>query len=283
MNFQEIILKLNEYWIKQGTCIVQSYDLEKGAGTFNPHTFFGCLGDKPSSFAYVEPSRRPTDGRYGKNPNRLGKFYQYQVVIKPAPKDIQQLYLGSLKAIGINPKKHDIRFIEDDWKSPTLGACGVGWEVWLDGLEISQFTYFQQMAGYQLFPITIEITYGLERIAMYRQNKKSIFDIKWNNKITYGDVHKEEERQFSHYCFEEANIKNLKKYINDYETEAVDLCEKGLYLPAYDATMKVSHLFNLLDARGAISVSDRTKLIARIRNLAKLCAKQYLKGKKAKK
>ncbi|GHT38929.1 glycine--tRNA ligase subunit alpha [Bacteroidia bacterium] len=278
MNFQDIISSLQEYWKKQGCIIAQPYDVEKGAGTFNPHTFFGSLTSKPTSVAYVEPCRRPADGRYGENPNRLGKYFQFQVILKPAPANVQELYLGSLKAIGLDPKKHDVRWVEDDWQSPTLGASGVGWEVWMDGMEITQFTYFQNMAGYSLNPITAEITYGLERIATYSQKKNSVFDIMWNNKLTYGDLTLEQERQFSRYNFEEADTDNLRRYVSDYEAECKDLCAKGLYLPAYDAAMKVSHSFNMLDARGAISVSDRTNIIAKIRALAKLCAGAYIKA-----
>ncbi|MDR1684809.1 MAG: glycine--tRNA ligase subunit alpha, partial [Elusimicrobiota bacterium] len=254
MNFQDIIQTLQLYWQKQGCLLIQPYDLEKGAGTFNPATFFGSLTSKPASCCYTEPSRRPVDGRYGQNPNRLGKFHQFQVIIKPAPANIIDLYLNSLKALGLDPKKHDVRWIEDDWQSPTLGAGGVGWEVWLDGMEITQFTYFQIMAGYTLKPITIEITYGLERIAMYSQKKDNIFDIKWNDTATYGQLLKEAERQFSHYNFEEADIENLRRYVAENEAECKALCKKGLYYPAYDAAMKVSHYFNVLEARGAISV-----------------------------
>lgn len=256
---------------------MQPYDLEKGAGTFNPFTFFGSLTTKPTSVCYVEPCRRPADGRYGENPNRLGKYYQFQVILKPSPANIQQLYLNSLKAIGLDPEIHDVRWIEDDWQSPTLGASGVGWEIWLDGMEITQFTYFQIMAGYNLKPITVEITYGLERLAMYSQKKDTIFDIMWNDTTTYGEMVMESERQFSHYNFEEANIANLRRYVEENEEECRALCKKGLYLPAYDCAMRVSHYFNTLEARGAISVSDRTNIIAKIRHLAKLCAGEYIK------
>ncbi|MGB2578560.1 glycyl-tRNA synthetase alpha chain [Elusimicrobium simillimum] len=278
MNFQDIISNLQDYWKKQGCIIVQPYDLEKGAGTFNPATFFGSLTTKPTSVAYVEPCRRPADGRYGENPNRLGKYYQFQVILKPAPVNVQELYLNSLKAIGLDPREHDVRWVEDDWQSPTLGASGVGWEVWLDGMEITQFTYFQNMAGYPLYPITAEITYGLERIAMYSQNKDSIFDLMWNNTQSFKDLILESERQFSHYYFEESNIDNLRRYILESEEECKALCAKGLYLPAYDAAMRVSHYFNMLEARGAISVSDRTNIITKIRTLAKLCASAYIKA-----
>ena len=278
MNFQDMISALNEYWTKQGCVLVQPYDVEKGAGTYNPETFFGSLSKKPVNRAYVEPCRRPADGRYGENPNRLGKYYQYQVIMKPAPANIQEIYLNSLKAIGLDPKQHDVRWIEDDWQSPTLGASGVGWEIWLDGMEITQFTYFQNMAGYSLNPITVEITYGLERIAMYCQKVDNVFDIRWNDSITYRDVHWEGERQFSHYYFEETDVEHLRRYIEECEAECFALCKKGLYLPAYDDAMKVSNYFNMLEARGAISVSDRTNIITKIRNLAKACAKAYVES-----
>ncbi len=276
MNFQEIILALNKFWGEQGCIILQPYDMEKGAGTMNPATALRTLGPEPWNVAYVEPSRRPADGRYGENPNRLGKYYQYQVIMKPAPANIQELYLNSLKTIGLNPQEHDVRWIEDDWQSPTLGASGVGWEIWLDGMEITQFTYFQNMAGYALNPITVEITYGLERIAMYCQKVDNVFDVRWNDQVTYRDVHHEGERQFSHYYFEESNVEHLRRYIQECEEECFALCKKGLYLPAYDNTMKLSHYFNMLEARGAISVSDRTNNITKIRNLAKACAKAYV-------
>ena len=277
-NFQDIISSLNEYWKKQGCILVQPYDMEKGAGTFNPATVLGALTKTPVNRAYVEPCRRPADGRYGENPTRLGKYYQYQVIMKPAPANIQEIYLNSLKAIGLDPKEHDVRFIEDDWQSPTLGASGVGWEIWLDGMEITQFTYFQNMAGYSLNPITVEITYGLERIAMYCQKVDNVFDIRWNDTVTYRDVHHEGERQFSHYYFEESNVERLRRDIEENEAECHSLCKKGLYLPAYECAMRVSHLFNMLEARGAISVSDRTNIITKIRNLAKACAKVYVES-----
>jgi len=276
MNFQDIVHTLEMYWKKEGCALLYPYDLEKGAGTFNPATFFGSLTSKPQACAYIEPCRRPTDGRYGENPNRFGKYYQYQVLIKPAPQDIQLKYLGSLKAIGLDPAEHDVRWIEDDWESPTLGASGVGWEVWLDGMEITQFTYFQNMAGFSLFPITVEITYGLERIAMYSQKKRNGYELMWNDTVTYGDLHLEQERQFSHYNFEESNPENLRRYFKEFEAESHALAEKGLYLPAYDATMKCSHNFNLLDARGAISVTERTQMIGRVRAMARKCARAYV-------
>lgn len=277
MNFQEIIMKLHKYWAKEGCLIWQPYDLEKGAGTFNPATFLRTLGPKPWKVAYVEPSRRPTDGRYGENPNRLQHYYQFQVILKPAPQDVQQLYLNSLKAIGLNPKEHDIRFVEDDWESPTLGAWGLGWEVWIDGMEATQFTYFQQVGGIELNPISVEITYGLERLAMYSQKKDSVYDLMWTDDVTYGDVHLEDEKQWSKYNFEVANTQMLLKHFNDWEQEAKKLVEQNLVLPAYDAVMKCSHLFNLLDARSAISVSQRVSYVLRVRTLAKLVAEGYIK------
>ena len=277
MNFQEIIMKLHKYWAKEGCLIWQPYDLEKGAGTFNPATFLRTLGPKPWKVAYVEPSRRPTDGRYGENPNRLQHYYQFQVILKPAPQDVQQLYLNSLKAIGLDPKEHDIRFVEDDWESPTLGAWGLGWEVWIDGMEATQFTYFQQVGGIELNPISVEITYGLERLAMYSQKKDSVYDLMWTDDVTYGDVHLEDEKQWSKYNFEVANTQMLLKHFNDWEQEAKKLVEQNLVLPAYDAVMKCSHLFNLLDARSAISVSQRVSYVLRVRTLAKLVAECYIK------
>jgi glycyl-tRNA synthetase alpha chain len=276
MTFQEIIMTLERFWAKQGCLVWQPYDLEKGAGTFNPATFLKALGPKPWSVCYVEPSRRPTDGRYGENPNRLQHYYQYQVIMKPAPSDIQQLYLESLRAIGLDPKKHDIRFVEDDWESPTLGAWGLGWEVWLDGMEVTQFTYFQQVGGIDLNPISVEVTYGLERLAMYSQKKDNVYDLIWTDGITYGDVHLEDEKQWSRYNFEEANVEVLRRHFLDWESEAKSLLGKNMVLPAYDAVMKCSHLFNLLDARGSISVTDRTQFIGKIRNLARKVAEGYI-------
>jgi len=278
MNFQEVIFRLNKFWAKYGCVIYQPYDIEKGAGTSNPATFFNVLGKKPVKIAYVEPSRRPTDGRYGENPNRLQLFYQYQVIVKPSPKDIQNVYIRSLKELGISPLKHDIRFIEDDWESPTLGACGLGWEVRLDGLEITQFTYFQQMGGIELSPISCEITYGLERIAMFIQKRDNVFDIEWAKGVKYGDIHHRSEVEFSNYNFKYANVDLLVELFGKYEKEAEDLLKNGLVLPAYDYVLKCSHTFNLLDARGAISVTERTNYINKVRNLAKRCAKGYLKS-----
>ena len=280
VTFQDLIQKLNVYWADKGCLIVQPYDLEKGAGTFSPHTFLRALGPEPWNAAYVEPSRRPTDGRYGENPVRTQHYYQYQVIMKPAPENIQDLYLDSLRFVGIDVEGHDIRFVEDDWESPTLGAWGLGWEVWLDSLEITQFTYFQQCGGIDLDVISAEITYGLERIAMFLQNKKSMFDIHWGGNETYGDVHLEGEREFSKYNFEEANIEMLLKQFEDYEKEAKRLLEKGLVLPAYDFCLKASHTFNLLDARGAVSVTERPRYIGRVRALAKGCAEGYLEVRK---
>ena len=250
--------------------------MEMGAGTFHPATFLKVLGPEPWRAAYVQPCRRPTDGRYGENPNRLQHYYQYQVILKPSPDDVQALYLQSLRALGINPKQHDIRFVQDDWESPTLGAWGLGWEVRLDGMEITQFTYFQEVGGIELNPISAEITYGTERIAMYLQGVDNVFDLEWTQGVTYGDIHLEDEKQFSKYNFEAADVKGLMATFTTYETEGKRLAEQGLYLPAYDCCMKTSHLFNLLDARGAISVAERTGYIARVRALAYQCAQGYV-------
>ncbi len=276
MTFQELILTLEKYWADKGCLIQQPYDLEVGAGTFNPATLLRSLGPEPWSVAYVEPSRRPTDGRYGENPNRLGHYYQYQVLIKPSPMDIQELYLDSLRTLGIDPLDHDVRFVEDDWESPTLGASGLGWEVWLDGMEITQFTYFQQAGSIRLDPISVEITYGLERIAMYMQEKESVYDLMWNNRVTYGAVHKKGEWELSVYNFELADVEMLLKMFDMYEKESLRISDQGMVLPAYDYCLKCSHTFNILEARGAISVSARTKYIERIRNLARKVAKNYL-------
>lgn len=280
MTFQELILALERCWADNGCLIQQPYDLEVGAGTFNPATLLRVLGPEPWSVAYVEPSRRPTDGRYGKNPNRLGHYYQYQVVIKPSPVDIQDIYLGSLKTLGINPLDHDIRFVEDDWESPTLGASGLGWEVWLDGMEITQFTYFQQAGSIRLDPISVEITYGLERIAMYLQEKENVYDLMWNDRICYGDIHKKGEWELSVYSFEMADVDMLSKMFDMYEQESIRLSQNALVLPAYDYCLKCSHTFNILDARGAISVTERTHYIERIRNLARLVSKNYIAQRK---
>ncbi len=276
LNFQDLILELQRFWAREGCLLIQPYDMEKGAGTFNPATFFGALGSAPTAVAYPEPCRRPTDGRYGDNPNRLGKYYQFQVLIKPVPPRITDVYLRSLKAVGLDPKKHDLRWIEDDWESPTLGAAGVGWEVWLDGMEITQFTYFQQMGSLPLFPVSIEITYGLERIAMYLQKKDNVYDLAYNDRFTYGDLHLPQERQFSRYNFEAADVATLTRHYNDYEAEGERLVAAGLPLPAYDCVMRVSHLFNTLEARGAISVTERAQYIARVRGLAKKVINLYV-------
>lgn len=276
MNFQEIILKLQSFWAEAGCLIGQPYDLEVGAGTFNPATFLRVLGPEPWRVAYVEPSRRPTDGRYGENPNRLQHYYQYQVIIKPSLTNIQDIYLESLVKLGINLQEHDIRFVEDDWESPTLGAWGLGWEVWLDGMEITQFTYFQQVGGIDLHPVSVELTYGLERIAMYLQGKDSVFDLVWAGDVTYGDVHHQSEVEGSTYNFEVADVDLLLKLFEQYETEANRIMDADLVLPAYDYVIKCSHTFNLLEARGAISVTERTGYIARVRNLARRCARAYL-------
>jgi glycyl-tRNA synthetase alpha chain len=277
LTFQELILSLQKFWSEQGCIIQQPYDIEVGAGTFNPATFLRVIGPEPWNVAYVEPSRRPTDGRYGENPNRLQHYYQYQVIMKPSPLNIQELYLGSLRSFGIDPLDHDIRFVEDDWESPTLGAWGLGWEVWLDGMEISQFTYFQQVGGFDLKPICAELTYGIERIAMYIQGVDNVYDLKWNDQIRYGDIHHQSEVEFSTYNFEEADVEMLRMFFNRYEEEGLRLIGKGLVLPAYDYCLKCSHTFNLLNARGAISVAERTGYIGRVRNLATLSAAGYLK------
>jgi glycyl-tRNA synthetase alpha chain len=276
MTFQDVILTLEKFWADRGCVIQQPYDLEVGAGTFNPATLLRALGPEPWSVAYVEPSRRPTDGRYGENPNRLGHYYQYQVIIKPSPLDIQEIYLDSLKALGIDPLDHDIRFVEDDWESPTLGASGLGWEVWLDGMEITQFTYFQLAGGVRLDPISVELTYGLERIAMYLQEKESVYDLMWNDRVTYGHVHRKGEWELSVYSFELADVGMLRSMFDMCEQESLRISEEGIVLPAYDYCLKCSHLFNILEARGAISVTERTHYIDRIRNLARFVAKNYL-------
>ncbi len=268
--FQDVVFNLQKYWSKYGCVILQPYDLEVGAGTFHPATTLRSLGPKPWKAAYVQPSRRPTDGRYGKNPNRLQHYYQFQVIIKPSPKNIKQIYLKSLSAIGIVAKDHDIRFVEDDWESPTLGAAGLGWEVWCDGMEITQFTYFQKMTGIECKPISVELTYGLERICMFIQQKKNIFDIEWNNEgVKYKDVYFQSEKEFSLYNFDHANTEFLLKNFEIAESECKSLLEKKLSLPAYDQCLKASHIFNLLDSRGVISVAERTGYINRIRELAK--------------
>ena len=276
MTFQELCLALQAYWAGKGCIIQQPYDIEVGAGTFNPATFLRVLGPEPWKVAYLEPSRRPTDGRYGENPNRLQHYYQYQVILKPSPLDIQDLYLESLRSFGIDPKAHDIRFVEDDWESPTLGAWGLGWEVWLDGMEITQFTYFQQVGGIDLRPVPVEITYGIERIAMYLQGKDNVYDLVWTGDVTYGDIHHKGEVEFSTYNFDKAHVPMLFNLFRMYEEESGRLIESGLVLPAYDYCLKCSHAFNLLDARGAISVNERAGYIGRVRALAHRIADAYL-------
>jgi glycyl-tRNA synthetase alpha chain len=277
LSFQEIIMNLEKFWGKYGCVILQPYDLEVGAGTFHPATTLRSLGPKAWKAAYVQPSRRPTDGRYGENPNRLQHYYQYQVIIKPSPDNIKQTYLKSLSAIGIDVKSHDIRFVEDDWESPTLGAAGLGWEVWCDGMEITQFTYFQQMTGLECKPIPVEMTYGLERLCMFVQGKKNVFDLDWNNEgVKYKDVFFQAEKEFSAYNFEFANIETLLKNFESTEIECKSLLDKKLSLPAYDQCLKASHIFNLLDARGVIGVAERTGYINRIRELAKGCGALWL-------
>jgi glycyl-tRNA synthetase alpha chain len=282
MYFQNVILALENYWGRKGCIIVQPYDMEVGAGTFHPATLLRSLGPEPWNVAYVQPSRRPTDGRYGENPNRLQHYYQYQVILKPSPFNVRQLYLQSLKVLGIDPLDHDIRFVEDDWESPTLGASGLGWEIWLDGMEITQFTYFQLAGSIELRPISVELTYGLERIAMYLQGVNNVYDLKWNEQIKYGDVHHQQEVEQSTYNFEKADVPVLFDLFNKYEAESLRQIEQGLVLPAYEYCLKCSHTFNLLDARGAISVTERTGYIARIRNLARVSAEAYLKQREEK-
>jgi glycyl-tRNA synthetase alpha chain len=281
LTFQQIILALNQYWDAQGCALLQPYDMEVGAGTFHTATFLRAIGPEPWNAAFVQPSRRPKDGRYGENPNRLQHYYQYQVVMKPSPPDLQDLYLGSLKALGIDPLVNDIRFVEDDWESPTLGAWGLGWEVWLNGMEVTQFTYFQQIGGLDCRPVLGELTYGVERLAMYLQAKESIFDLVWVDGVTYRDVYHQNEVEQSKYNFEHANVPWLLQLFNDYEREANRLIEAGLVLPGYEMVLKCSHTFNLLDARGAISVTERAGYIARVRALAKLVAQAYYQSREA--
>jgi len=280
-SFQDTILNLQKYWSKHGCVILQPYDLEVGAGTFHPATTLRSLGDKPWKTAYVQPSRRPTDGRYGKNPNRLQHYYQFQVLIKPSPKNIKKLYLNSLSSIGIKHQEHDIRFVEDDWESPTLGAAGLGWEVWCDGMEVTQFTYFQQMAGIECNPISVELTYGLERLCMFIQEKKNVFDLEWNNDgVLYRDVFHQSEKEFSKYNFELANTDSLFKIFDMSEKESKSLIDNKLSLPAYDQCLKASHIFNILDARGVISVAQRAEYIGRIRDLTKGVGQIWLESQK---
>jgi glycyl-tRNA synthetase alpha chain len=281
--FQDLILKLQAFWAKQGCVILQPYDMEMGAGTFHPATTLRSLGSKPWKAAYVQPSRRPTDGRYGENPNRLQHYYQFQVILKPSPENIQELYLESLKEIGIDVRKHDIRFVEDDWESPTLGAWGLGWEVWCDGMEVTQFTYFQQVGGYDCKPVSGEITYGLERLAMYIQGKENVYDLDFNGaegaeKVTYGDIFLQNEKEFSAFNLEYANTEKLLRHFKEAEDECKFLLGKRLPLPAYDQCIKASHIFNLLNARGVIGVTERASYIGRVRELAKGCCGVYLES-----
>ena len=281
ITFQDAILNLQKYWAKQGCVLLQPYDLEVGAGTFHPATTLRSLGEKPWRTAYVQPSRRPSDGRYGDNPNRLQHYYQFQVLIKPSPENIKKLYLNSISSIGINYQEHDIRFVEDDWESPTLGASGLGWEVWCDGMEITQFTYFQQMTGIECKPISVELTYGLERICMFTQEKNNVFELIWNNDgVKYRDVFHQAEKEYSAYNFEFANTASLLKNFEIAENECKLLLEKKLPLPAYDQCLKASHVFNLLDARGVIGVAQRTEYISRIRELAKGSGQSWLESQK---
>ncbi len=281
MNFQDVILNLQKFWADKGCVLIQSYDEEVGAGTFHHATLLKSLGPEPWKTAYVQPSRRPTDGRYGENPNRLQHYYQYQVLLKPSPPDVQQQFLDSLKVIGIDPMEHDIRFVEDDWESPTLGASGLGWEVWLDGMEVTQFTYFQMAGSLELKPVSVELTYGLERLCMYLQGVDSVYDLKWNDTITYGDVYHQQEVEQSTFNFEAADIDMLFDLFKKYETEALRIIRQGFVLPAYEFCLKCSHTFNLLDARGAVSVTERTGYIGRIRNIARECAKAYVAQREA--
>ena len=276
LSFQEIISELNCFWADYGCVIRQPYDLEKGAATMSPATFFGVLGPKPWRVAYIDPVRRPTDGRYGENPNRLFHYFQYQVILKPSPLDSQDVYLDSLRAIGIEPPKHDVRFVEDNWESPTLGAWGTGWEVWAEGMEITQFTYFQECGGYHCKPVSVELTYGLERIAMFIQKVDNIFDIQWTEKVKYGDIYLPQEQEHSKYNFETADIETMTALFENYEKEAYKLLDQELVLPAYDYVLKCSHAFNILDARGAVSVTERMAYILKIRKLARKCAKLYV-------
>jgi glycyl-tRNA synthetase alpha chain len=275
---QDLILKLQRFWADQGCYLAQTYDLEVGAGTMTPDTFFRVLDKRPWRVGYVQPARRPTDGRYGENPHRVQKHHQYQVILKPSPAEVQSMYLDSLRALGINLEDHDLRFDEDDWESPTIGAWGVGWQVMLDGLEISQFTYFQQAGGIDVFPIPVEITYGLERLEMFLENQDNMYDLRWSSDVTYGELRLREEREFSEFNFNAASVRSLQQLFNLYAKESQSLIQKGLLLPAYDMCLKCSHVFNLLDARGAISVTERVKMIAQIRSLVNQVARQYTSG-----
>ena len=280
LSMQDIILTLQQFWAKQGCMIMQSYDTEKGAGTMSPYTFLRAIGPEPWNVAYVEPSRRPADGRYGENPNRLYQHHQLQVLMKPNPDNIQDLYLDSLRALGIEPKEHDIRFVEDNWENPSMGCAGVGWEVWLDGMEVTQFTYFQQVGGLEVKPVASEVTYGLERLSSYIQDVNSVFDLEWADGVKYGDIFKEPEYEHSKYAFEESNQEMLLDAFDTYEKEAKRLIKEGLVHPAYDYILKCSHTFNLLDARGAVSVTERAGYLARIRNMAKAIAKVFVEERK---
>ena len=280
LSMQDIILTLQQFWAKQGCMIMQSYDTEKGAGTMSPYTFLRAIGPEPWNVAYVEPSRRPADGRYGENPNRLYQHHQFQVLMKPNPDNIQDLYLDSLRALGIEPKEHDIRFVEDNWENPSMGCAGVGWEVWLDGMEVTQFTYFQQVGGLEVKPVASEVTYGLERLSSYIQDVNSVFDLEWADGVEYGDIFKEPEYEHSKYAFEESNQEMLLDAFDTYEEEAKRLIKEGLVHPAYDYILKCSHTFNLLDARGAVSVTERAGYLARIRNMAKAIAKVFVEERK---
>ncbi len=281
LSVQEIILTLQNYWSNQGCLLLQAYDTEKGAGTMSPYTFLRAIGPEPWNAAYVEPSRRPADGRYGENPNRLFQHHQFQVVMKPSPENIQELYLGSLEALGINPLEHDIRFVEDNWENPSLGCAGLGWEVWLDGMEVTQFTYFQQVGGLECHPVTSEITYGLERLASYIQEVESVYDLVWTGDVNYGDIFTQPEYEHSKYAFEESNAELLMQLFTDFEKEATVLMEKGLVHPAYDYVLKCSHAFNLMDARGIISATDRAGFLGRIRKMARTIAKTFVAEREA--
>ena len=281
LSVQEIILTLQNYWSNQGCLLLQAYDTEKGAGTMSPYTFLRAIGPEPWNAAYVEPSRRPADGRYGENPNRLFQHHQFQVVMTPSPENIQELYLGSLEALGINPLEHDIRFVEDNWENPSLGCAGLGWEVWLDGMEVTQFTYFQQVGGLECHPVTSEITYGLERLASYIQEVESVYDLVWTGDVKYGDIFTQPEYEHSKYAFEESNAELLMQLFTDFEKEATVLMEKGLVHPAYDYVLKCSHAFNLMDARGIISATDRAGFLGRIRKMARTIAKTFVAEREA--
>ena len=281
LSVQEIILTLQNYWSNQGCLLLQAYDTEKGAGTMSPYTFLRAIGPEPWNAAYVEPSRRPADGRYGENPNRLFQHHQFQVVMKPSPENIQELYLGSLEALGINPLEHDIRFVEVNWENPSLGCAGLGWEVWLDGMEVTQFTYFQQVGGLECHPVTSEITYGLERLASYIQEVESVYDLVWTGDVKYGDIFTQPEYEHSKYAFEESNAELLMQLFTDFEKEATVLMEKGLVHPAYDYVLKCSHAFNLMDARGIISATDRAGFLGRIRKMARTIAKTFVAEREA--